>query len=134
MIDSMEKLYDHVNRFHTMGRLDGGAPGKLSIYGLSGKGVMLHLEGRAIPLGSDDLSCLELRTPGPEGSYVSLAEYDSAAAAREIERWEARHVFKERVRAYNLAVESLLQRWTSLHPDDQPDLPTLSTLEVPEWP
>lgn len=88
MITTLEELYDHVNRFHTSGRL-GAKEGKLHIYG--GGRVSIPDPGRPAgrtPIEAKDLGRLELRTPGPDGTYALLADYDEKDAAAQIERWE----------------------------------------------
>lgn len=138
MIDSMEKLYDHANRFRPAGRWN-GKEGTLSIYG--GGGVAIHVDRpekrrrydvHPLPdacLLPESGQLLELRRAG-DGEWVPVTEYDEEEVAARVTRFSALSHYEVLVNNYVRLVDSLRQATEDMHPDDReefalPEFPTL---------
>jgi hypothetical protein len=134
MINSMPKLYDHVNRFHVIGRWE-GKEGDLHTYGNGQVALYIDREPskqktrphiprqEVLPLpvgcvspGADQP--LELRRCGDK-EWVPAWEYDEEAVAAHIMRLEALTHYETLVGNYERLTQSIRDAVADMHPDDQ---------------
>lgn len=117
MIDTLDKLYNHANRFGLVARRKGsGDEGQRLGVSISGSHVFMN--GRAVQ--ADDLPELEVST---RSGWVPLAEFDEAATAALTERFEGLHGFEAAIDDYERACERLRSKWEAMHPDDRVAFP-----------
>jgi hypothetical protein len=113
MIDNLDKLYRHANRFGLTVRRDDSDHAEDRL-GVSISGQHVFFNGRAVT--EDDLPHLEVST---RKGWVPLAEFDEAAEAAMIERFEGLRGFEAAIEDYERVCERLRSSWEKMHADDR---------------
>lgn len=118
MITNLQQLYDHANRYWTIGRLN-GVEGKINLYSHGLVALTSDDDRHArVVIRDAELEKLELREPGPNGKFIPLAEYDDEAAAAQMQRWEARAAYDISLKNTTEALARYEEDLNALHPDD----------------
>lgn len=123
MIDTIEKLYDHVNRYGLEGRRMDGSVQITARLSVAITRPSVYLAGARI----EDLDGLEVLSPS---AWLPLADYPDEEVARWIERLERLHRYAEAVRNFEGIAGALVEHFDALHPDDQkafvaPEIPSI---------
>lgn len=123
MIDTIEKLYDHVNRYGLEGRRMEGDVQITARLSVAIKRPLVFLAGRQI----EDLDGLEVLSPS---TWCPLSEYPNEEVARWIERLEGLHRYQEALRNFEGIAGALVKHFDAMHADDQkaftaPEIPSI---------
>lgn len=132
MIPTMEKLYDHANRFRGRARL-GGIEGELRIYG-GGRIAISYDEGdrRHNMLPIPDGALMPDASPRLElhwrGEWMSVEDYPAEEVAARVERFGSLQSYKILTANYGRLVEDLKHTVSEMAPEDA------EHFKLPEFP
>lgn len=127
MIDTMEKLYDYVNRYGLHGRVKEGTVVISAAFSVSMNRPTVFHSGQRVE------SLVGWEVLAKPDVWVPLAEFDADGTAELVERFEALHNYLEAVVGWKRECERMKRDFERLHPTDRErfSLPVIPTVTAP---